>query len=32
VPFKKKKKNCDLNGLQAIDVTDVKEMTARFFC
>jgi hypothetical protein len=22
----------DLSGLQAIDVTDVREMTARFFC
>jgi hypothetical protein len=33
VPFKKKKKKLgDLSGLQAIDVTNVKKMTARFFC
>jgi len=32
VPFKKKKNFGDLSGLQAIDVADVKEMTARFFC
>jgi len=31
VPFKKKK-NFSMSGLQAVDVTDVKEMTVRFGC
>jgi hypothetical protein len=32
VPFKKKKNFGDLSGLQANGVTDVKDMTVRFFC